>query len=147
MNTFRNCLLLTLALLFLIGSTVKYNEDIEKLDWSVLSSVDWVWENNYYQAIFNEEQKALDGKEMMIEGFMYPLEYTRKHQNFLVSASPMANCFFCGPGEAEAMIYVQTSVPVDYVYDAMTLKGTFRLVNDASMGIIYELKDAQLVRR
>jgi len=120
------------------------NKD-ETLKWETLSKVEWVWDENYYRAKFNEEQKALDGKELTVEGFMFPLEYSRKHTTFLVSSSPMSDCFFCGPGEAESMVYVETDNPIDYSYNKMAVKGTFKLVSDASMGIIYELKDAELV--
>ena len=109
-------------------------------------NVDWVWENNFYSAKFNDQQRELDGQELIVEGFMFPLEYTRKHQNFLVSSSPMSQCFFCGPGEAESMVYVRTTEPIDYTNRRMKVKGTFKLVSDASMGIIYELQNAQVVR-
>jgi hypothetical protein len=120
--------------------------DTEVLRWEVLVNVDWVWENNFYSAKFNDQQRELDGQELIVEGFMFPLEYTRKHQNFLVSSSPMSQCFFCGPGEAESMVYVRTTEPIDYTNRRMKVKGTFKLVSDASMGIIYELENAEVVR-
>lgn len=131
----------------LFGFTNSINDtDTEVLRWEVLVNVDWVWENNFYSAKFNDQQRELDGQELIVEGFMFPLEYTRKHQNFLVSSSPMSQCFFCGPGEAESMVYVRTTEPIDYTNRRMKVKGTFKLVSDASMGIIYELQNAQVVR-
>lgn len=122
------------------------NNETDVLRWEILVNVDWVWEDNFYSAKFNDQQKELDGQELIVEGFMFPLEYTRKHQNFLVSSSPMSQCFFCGPGEAESMVYVRTTEPVDYTNRRMKVKGTFKLVSDASMGIIYELENAEVVR-
>ncbi len=139
--------LLTAAILLMGLTPNDKDEAAEKLDWSVLANVEWVWDSNFYQVKFNDNQKKLDGKEMIVEGFMFPLEYTRQHSNFLVSASPMSDCFFCGPGEAESMVYVRTVEPIDYNHRPMALQGTFHLVTDASMGIIYELKDARLVNR
>ena len=142
-----NLFLLTISM-FLLGFVSNNDEDkTDKLEWSVLSNVEWIWDSNFYRVNFNEKQKELDGKEMIIEGFMFPLEYTRQHSNFLVSSSPMTDCFFCGPGEAESMVYIRTTNPVDYTRSIMAVKGTFKLVSDASMGIIYELENAEVVKR
>lgn len=144
----RKALLITLFTFLILAAFAKEAErnDSEVLNWAVLANVHWVWADNFYQANFNDEQKELDGQELIVEGFMFPLEYTRRHQNFLVSSSPMSQCFFCGPGEAESMVYVRTTQPVDYTYSRMKVRGTFRLISDASMGIIYELTDAVVVR-
>lgn len=122
------------------------DEDIEVLNWDTLSEVQWEFNGEYYVAKFNEKQKELNGKELIIEGFMFPLEYTREHYTFLISSSPMSNCFFCGPGEAESMVYVKLNDPTEYNYSAFKVRGTFRLVSDASMGIIYELDNAHVVK-
>jgi hypothetical protein len=138
------------AILFLTLSGFTFTaieNQTDKLKWEVLANVEWIWNNEFYEVNFNERQKELDGKEIVVEGFMFPLEYTRQHSNFLVSSSPMSDCFFCGPGEAESMVYVRTTNPVDYTRSIMAVKGTFKLVSDASMGIIYELEDAEVVRQ
>jgi hypothetical protein len=147
MKKFTILSILSAAILLMGFAPNDQNEEADKLDWSVLAKVEWVWDSNFYQVKFNDNQKALDGKEMIVEGFMFPLEYTRKHSNFLVSASPMSDCFFCGPGEAESMVFVKTVEPIDYTHRPMAVQGTFRLVTDASMGIIYELENARVVNR
>lgn len=129
----------------IVSNAIPIPQD-ETLDWSILANVQWQWKDNFYEATFNEQQQALDGTEVAIEGFMFPLEYTRKHQTFLVSASPMSNCFFCGPGEAESMVYVVADEAVEFTNRPVTVKGTFRLVSDASMGIIYQLDDAVMTK-
>ena len=118
----------------------------DALKWAILANVHWVWEDGYYQAQFTDRQKELDGQEIVVQGFMYPLEYTRKHRNFLVSASPMGMCFFCGPGEAESMVYVRAVEDVEHSNGSMKVKGTFKLVTDPSQGIIYQLDNARVVK-
>jgi hypothetical protein len=120
--------------------------NVEKIKWEDLSDVEWIWDDEFYQVKFGEGATRLDGKEVLVEGFMFPLEYTRKHTTFLISASPMTNCFFCGPGEAESMIMVSSKDEVEYLYTPIKLKGKFKLVHDASMGIIYELENAEWVQ-
>lgn len=120
-------------------------DEVVKVKWEDLADVEWIWENEFYQVKFGEPAQRLDGKEVLVEGFMFPLEYTRTHTTFLVSASPMTNCFFCGPGEAESMILINAVDEVEYLYTPIRLQGTFKLVHDASMGIIYEMDDVKWV--
>lgn len=137
---------LAISSIFLSGFMIRSNSnETEILDWDDLAKVDWVLEDYYYKAIFNDVQKELHGKEVIVHGFMFPLEYSRKHSLFLVSSAPMGMCFFCGPGEAESMVYVQTKEPIDYIRRPMKVKGVFKLVEDTSMGILYELQEAELV--
>jgi len=146
MKKFGISLLLLLSCSLFGFTTSVSDSETDTLRWEVLVNVEWVWEDDFYSAKFNDQQKELDGQELIVEGFMFPLEYTRKHQNFLVSSSPMSQCFFCGPGEAESMVYVKTMEPIDHTNRKMKVKGTFKLVSDASMGIIYELENAEVVR-
>jgi hypothetical protein len=145
MNRLSSILILTLSFVLAGITSAEMNNNTEVLKWEILSDVEWEWKDEFYEAKFNEKQRELDGKEIIIEGFMFPLEYSKKHKNFLVSASPMSDCFFCGPGEAESMVYVKTDEAVDYTYSQMKVEGTFKLVSDASMGIIYELENARVV--
>ena len=142
-NTLKSLLGVSFALFLIAASPV--NDEIIKIKWEDLTDVEWIWENNFYQVRFGETAEQLDGNEVLVEGFMFPLEYTRMHTTFLVSASPMTNCFFCGPGEAESMIMVNSNDEVEYLYTPIKMKGTFKLIHDASMGVIYELEDAEFV--
>ncbi len=144
-NQFFITVLLTLSFLFAGITSADMKNETETVRWEILADIEWEWENEFYRARFNDEQQALDGQTVVLEGFMFPLEYTKKHKNFLVSASPMTDCFFCGPGEAESMVYVKTNEAIDYTYSKISVEGTFKLVSDASMGIIYELEDAAVI--
>jgi len=117
-------------------------EEIITIKWEVLANVSWEWDGEFYKAEFSREARELDGKEVIVDGFMFPLEYTKKHKTFLLSSSPMSDCFFCGPGEAESMVYILSSEPVEYKTSPFKMKGTFKLVDDVSMGILYQLENA-----
>ncbi|MGF1670130.1 MAG: DUF3299 domain-containing protein [Balneolaceae bacterium] len=127
------------------NETLSDDSEVITIKWEVLANVEWKWDGDFYEAVFSEEAKKLDGKEVIVEGFMFPLEYTRKHKTFLISSSPMSNCFFCGPGEAESMVYVLADEPMDYKTTPFKMKGTFKLVDDVSMGILYQLDNAKPV--
>ncbi len=125
---------------------VTEKDDVITINWEILANVNWEWDGEFYKAEFSEEVKKLDGKEVIVEGFMFPIEYTRKHRSFLISSSPMGNCFFCGPGEAESMVYVLSEEPVDYTIKTFKMQGTFTLVDDVTMGILYQLENAKPVK-
>lgn len=116
--------------------------EVITIKWETLANVEWKWDGDFYEAVFSKEAKELDGREVIVEGFMFPLEYTRKHKTFLISSTPMSDCFFCGPGEAESMVYILSDEPVDYKTSQFKMKGTFKLVDDTSMGILYQLENA-----
>lgn len=142
-SSIKTSISIALSLFFIAASPM--NDEVIKIKWEDLTDVEWIWENDFYQVRFGDAAEELDGKVVVVEGFMFPLEYTRMHTTFLVSASPMTNCFFCGPGEAESMIMVNSKDEVEYLYTPIKMKGTFKLIHDASMGVIYELEDAEFI--
>ena len=131
--------------LFLFLPVMSLQNEPKTLVWEDLMDVEWTYDGEFYQVKFGESAKEYDGVEIVVEGFMFPLEYTRTHTTFLVSASPMTNCFFCGPGEAESMMLVESKDAIEYVYKPITMTGTFRLIHDAADGVIYELEGATMV--
>lgn len=142
-------MLKSFSLFLLIGfhTLTSYAQDSPiTVDWSVLTQVEWILTPYTMDANFSDEIKELHGKEVIIEGFMFPLEYTRYHDMFLLSQSPMSACYFCGPGEAESMIFIEASEPVEYTFRPFKMQGRFLLSDDVEMGILYELHDARRVR-
>lgn len=98
----------------------------------------------YYSAQFPATVKALSGKEIVINGFILPLESTEKIKHFLI-AKRTPTCPFCPPGEPNEIIDVWTTQPVAYTEDLVTVKGTFELMNDREMGLFFKLKNAKIL--
>lgn len=134
--------------LFLMGFTSSLDQEgsVHQLSWNTLADVEWVMDGYDMTANVSEDIKALDGKTVVVEGYMFPLEYRRRHTMFLLSKAPMSHCYFCGPGEAEYMIYIEADSGIRYDYGLMKIKGTFKLSGYVDMGILYEMTDAELVR-
>lgn len=61
-----------------------------------------------YTPHFPESLKRLNGKTVMIKGYMVPIEPGRRHNVFLLSVLPVYQCMFCGqngiPPMAEIML-------------------------------------------
>lgn len=94
-----------------------------------------------YSAVPPAAVKALSGHAMTVTGFMLPLESTEKFKHFLLSKRT-PTCPFCPPGEPNEVIDVHTTKPIAYTEDAITVKGTFTLMNDREMGLFFKLSDA-----
>lgn len=98
---------------------------------------------------FAEKLQALAGKEVQVEGYMIPLDVSHAQKNFLISAYPVINCYFCGPGGPKGpyqVVEIQAQQPLEYRKAAVMLQGKLELLNDDPMGLLYRLTNATLVR-
>jgi len=90
---------------------------------------------------FTKEVQDLNGKEVTINGFMLPLEDSRKQKVFYLSRKT-PTCPFCMPGGPTEVVYVKAKTPIEFSYDPLTLTGTFRLVDDEEKGVFFQLEGA-----
>jgi uncharacterized protein len=88
--------------------------------------------------------RALDGQEVKIAGFIYPLEGGETHRRFLLSAYP-PSCPFCLPGGPAELVEVECADPVRFSYDPVTLAGRFSVLKDDPGGLLYRLSEARAV--
>jgi hypothetical protein len=93
---------------------------------------------------FEKAVAALDGREIAIKGFMFPLEMAEKQSRFLLSAYP-PSCPFCLPGEPSQLIEVNCAKPVGFTYNPVLIKGRLRVLRDDPYGLFYRMTDARLV--
>ena len=89
--------------------------------------------------------RALDGKEVKIAGFIYPLEGGETHARFLLSAYP-PSCPFCLPGGAAELVEVLCADPVRFSNEPVTLAGRFSVLKDDPGGLLYRLTEARAVK-
>ncbi len=54
---------------------------------------------------FGNKVKALEGKTVSIKGYMIPVDETGEF--YVISAKPMAQCFFCGGSGPESLIELE----------------------------------------
>jgi uncharacterized protein len=102
------------------------------------------------QAIFHTdytaEVKALDGKDVKLMGFIFPLEGGLEHERFLLTAWP-PSCPFCLPAGPSQMVEVFAKEPVEFTDGAIVLVGTFEVLNDDPSGMYYRMHGAEEVER
>lgn len=95
--------------------------------------------------VFGDKVKALEGKEVVMKGYIIPVEGYKSHKEFILSAFPYNMCFFCGGAGPETVMEVLAKEPVKYHADAIYLKGTLKLNADDINRLMYFLEDAVLV--
>jgi hypothetical protein len=100
----------------------------------------------YYKPEFSKDVRALDGQEITLKGFMFPLDSTEEQSQFLFGPFPV-NCPFqyhVGPSLV-VEVYVEKH-PVTFTLDPVVVKGTLELVeNDPETSTFYRLKNARKI--
>ena len=91
-----------------------------------------------------KDVKDLAGQNIEANGFILPLDGADKTKHFLL-AKRTPVCLFCPPGEPNEVIEIQSKKEVDWVDDAVTVKGRFKLVNDGEKGVFFLMEEAELV--
>ncbi|MCO6359113.1 hypothetical protein BXY85_1585 [Roseivirga pacifica] len=136
-------LLVALSLLFI-------NPVQEKSTWKTLAKVtiekkfDELMNFEIDYPTFSEEVKALDGKEISLEGWMIPLDELRGENYFVLSALPFANCFFCGGAGPETVVEVFTTEGFDFTEDRVKVTGTLSLNADDPSRLMYVMSKAEV---
>jgi hypothetical protein len=102
------------------------------------------------QAIFHtdysKEIKALDGEQVKLMGFIYPLEGGLEHERFLLTAWP-PSCPFCLPAGPSQMVEVFCAEPIEFTEGAIMMAGRFEVLEDDPTGMYYRMHDAEEVER
>ena len=96
------------------------------------------------EAYFGPSVKALDGKEIIIKGYIIPLDPLGTQ--YVISRNPMASCFFCGGSgpETVAKLRLHPKSIRRYATDEMlSFKGTLMLNEKNSESLNYVILNAE----
>lgn len=93
---------------------------------------------------FSEDLKKLDGQEILIQGYMFPLGQEEKQAMFLLGPFPVS-CPYHYHVTPNLIIEVHAKTPIAFSYDAVNIKGKLELVpKDDEYNVFFRLKDAEL---
>ena len=93
---------------------------------------------------FSDHLKRLDGTEILIQGYMFPLGQEEKQPLFLLGPFPVS-CPFHYHTTPNLIIEVHANPGVNFSYDPVNIKGTLELVpQDDEYNVFYRLKNARL---
>ncbi|MDR9367244.1 MAG: DUF3299 domain-containing protein [Balneolaceae bacterium] len=141
------CTILFLTAFILVLSTPIFAQNIPNaVTWDVLKKVKWEIDSNRgtYIPNFDQEVEKLDGKEITVKGYLYPLGYGSENPEFLFTPYPVNGCFYCVPGSAETMIHLPETKLEKVPLTRVTVKGKFHLLRDSPYGLIYKITDTKI---
>lgn len=123
-------------------------DEAVKIDWGILQDIKYdlkyieELEMSVYTPLFSDAIKKLDGKEVIIEGYIIPL--MEEGNEVALSANPYASCFFCGAaGPASVMsVYLQEEGEKFKLDDIKKFRGKLKLNYDDPEQFYYMLEDA-----
>ena len=122
------------------------------LDWSDLSDgISWVLSSpeeifsGFQRAQFSPEMKALEGKQVIITGYLLVLDGNQSV--YLLSKNPMASCFFCGNGGPETIVDLQFDQKPSFIMDELlSVKGILYLNEKDPNACYYRIENADALR-
>jgi hypothetical protein len=96
--------------------------------------------------VFSQQVKDLENNEVIIKGYVIPVEGYKSHTEFIFSAFPYNMCFFCGGAGPETVMEVLADEAIKYSAEQITIKGKLQLNADDINRLMYQLVDATLVK-
>jgi outer membrane murein-binding lipoprotein Lpp len=129
----------------------EYEDGVLRLTWKMLTDV--VFTDEYSEEVqayvpyptFGAQLQAIEGREVLIEGYIIPLEETGDETILVLSAQPYSSCFFCGGAGPESVMDIKLRPDEKRKFttdDRMTFRGKLRLNDDDLYYLNYILEDA-----
>ncbi|MEM8964968.1 MAG: hypothetical protein AAGE93_01010 [Bacteroidota bacterium] len=95
--------------------------------------------------VFGDRAQVLDGQQVTVKGYMIPFEAYLKPNYFILSALPIAACFFCGGAGPETVMEVFSQENIELSQEVVELRGRLELNPDNPDRMMYILYDAELI--
>ena len=143
--------MIRLTILFLLVTATPVMSQVE-ITWNTLDDVQFSGQYNeeaqanFYYPNFGSAVKALEGKQVYLEGYMLVIDPI--DGIYVLSRYPYASCFFCGSGGPESVVELEL-LPgnLNFKMDQrITILGTLELNYDDIYQCNYILRDARVYR-
>jgi hypothetical protein len=99
----------------------------------------------FQKPVFSAAAKSLNGKVVILPGYMIPFETGSKGAKFMFSSLPINACFFCGVGGPESVVEVNMKQPLSFHDKPVDIKGILRLNDKDPDKMIYIIEQAEFV--
>jgi hypothetical protein len=105
------------------------------------------YDYEYSKPGFTDAVKALDGKQITVKGFMFPLGETEGQKLFLFGPFPLSCPYQYHVGPSLVLEVHTDKKPINFSYDPITITGKLQLVSeDPEMNTFFRLVDAHAVK-
>lgn len=96
---------------------------------------------------FSDDLKTLDGQDILVQGYMFPLSQDEDQPLFLLGPFPIS-CPYHYHVTPNLIIEVHAGTGVPFSYDPINIKGQLELVpKDDEYNVFYRLKNAEIVKQ
>lgn len=99
----------------------------------------------YDRPVFSADVKALDGKAVVLPGYMVPPDNVSGSSIIMLSSMPLNACFFCGVGGPETVVEVRLKQRTSWIEKPIEVKGILRLNARDPDEMIYILEEAEIL--
>lgn len=111
------------------------------VSWNTLAKVKQVKTKDKILPSFSKEVSELNGREVVLQGYMMPLEPGEKQSHFLLTLSS-PSCAYCLPAGPEGIVEIKSKTPVKYSLEPVFVNGKLSVMNDDPAGLYYRLTEA-----
>jgi hypothetical protein len=143
----------SILLLLLLTKFTVAKAQVPAISWNTLQDIDFA--DKYFEEIkgymlfpkFPEELRKLNGKEVVVEGYVVPFDKTGA--TVALSANPYASCFFCGKAGPASVLTVKFKTPnTKYKTDQYRyFKGRLKLNDTDIKQFYYVLEQAEEISK
>lgn len=99
----------------------------------------------FEKPVFSTAVKAIEGKQVVLPGYMVPLENVKVSKQILLSSLPLNACFFCGVGGPEPAAEINLRTETAWTDKPIEVRGTLRLNDSDPDRLYYILEDAEIL--
>ena len=152
----KNILILSFLFIFTLTSVYSQTDENESLEtentWKTLSRITYKKEFDELMGfkidkpVFSDKVKALAGKEIIIKGYIIPVEGYKSHKEFILSAFPYNMCFFCGGAGPETVMEVEALEEVAFTAEQIQIKGILKLNDEDINNLMYKLVEVKPIK-
>ncbi|MFY0599819.1 MAG: hypothetical protein JXR03_09105 [Cyclobacteriaceae bacterium] len=118
--------------------------------WDTLSKLkidnqyDELLEESFEVPVFSDDLLVFDGEEILIDGYVIPLQQGTNQDYFVLSRFPYNSCFFCGNAGPETVAEVYTKGKVSFKDEYVEVSGTLRLNAEDPLHLFYIIENASV---
>lgn len=137
-------------ILIVVACTTSLSSAQQPISWDQLTDVKFAKKFSadmgieLLEASFGPSVKALEGKQIIIKGYIIPLDPLGTQ--YVISRNPMASCFFCGGSGPETVAELRLhpkSIRRYATDEILSFKGTLMLNDKNSQSLNYVILNAE----
>ncbi len=117
-------------------------------NWETMADVKYEKSEDEYGEIyvpkFGDGVQKMSGKMVSLKGFIIPFEGMFEPKHIILSALPVASCFFCGGSGPETVAEAYLKDEVKYTVKPVTVTGRLELNDTDYNQLMYILRDAEV---